>query len=352
MLHAEQEGRVGQHAHQALLDPVVERSGLVASRAEEAEQHVELVRRHRAPPGAARHRAQDLGRAGFVGGTAGPAREQPVAGRRGSRPRGVERAGDLDAVQAGVDAAEVDVGLRAGAITVAGRRQHRHADTLYVPVVAVEGHPERMLAGRRRDPQPKLLVGAVDHVAAAPHLAQSGLYVETLEALAVQPQIDQVASVESAHVVADVERVALQVQPDLVLAVRREVVAHGSAAAGAERQVLVHPHVLHQREVRQAVHGGLGPDRGIAERQTADLLRRQEVAFEQPGRHRQHLGDVVEALQRVVAGQQRLAVDLQRQQIPDGVRVLGPVQAVDRRAARVRRRRGMRVQRRLQLGDH
>ena len=63
-----------------------------------------------------------------------------------------------------------------------------------------------------------------------------------------------------------------------------------------------------------------------------------EVLLEQRRRDAQHAGDVVEAVALVVGGQQVGDVDLEIEQVADGVAVLGAVQAVDRLVARVRRR--------------
>jgi hypothetical protein len=48
----------------------------------------------------------------------------------------------------------------------------------------------------------------------------------------------------------------------------------------------------------------------------------------QSGRHREDVGDVVEAVAGVVRRQQRRAVDLDDEQVPNGVRVLGAIQTV------------------------
>ena len=53
-------------------------------------------------------------------------------------------------------------------------------------------------------------------------------------------------------------------------------------------------------------------------------------------RHRQHVGDVVEALVVVVRREQRLGIDIEPEQVADCVAVLDPVQAVRDGAAGVR----------------
>src|SRR5260370_630486 len=75
-----------------------------------------------------------------------------------------------------------------------------------------------------------------------------------------------------------VEVRALQHHADLVLAVQRKVVTDGRAATRSERQVVVHPHVLHQHHVRHAVGLQAGLHRRIADGEAADLSRGRQVA--------------------------------------------------------------------------
>ena len=78
-----------------------------------------------------------------------------------------------------------------------------------------------------------------------------------------------------------------------------------------------------------------------ADREPADLVGGREIALEQRRRQLQHAGDVVEAVARLVGGQQLGDLDVEVQQVADRVAVLGAVQAVERlRAAGVRVRRG------------
>ena len=125
-------------------------------------------------------------------------------------------------------------------------------------------------------------------------------------------------------------------------------------AARSERQVLAGPVVLPHR-VRDAVALRRRPDRGIADGETADRPGRDHVAFEQRRGQRQHVADVVESVADRIRGQQRLAVDVERQQVADGVHVLGAVQAMHRGVAgigrRVRRAIEARFERRRQRGN-
>ena len=60
----------------------------------------------------------------------------------------------------------------------------------------------------------------------------------------------------------------------------------------------------------------------------ADLGCRGGVAFDQSRRNAQSVRDIVESFARIVGGQQRGRVDIEREQIADGVRILSAVQAM------------------------
>ena len=91
--------------------------------------------------------------------------------------------------------------------------------------------------------------------------------------------------------------------------------------------------------LRQILADAIGfahrPARWIADRQGADLCRGRQIALLQRRRHAQHVGDVVEPVSGVVGRQQRRCVDLQREQIANGVGVLGAVHAPQHRPAGV-----------------
>ena len=104
------------------------------------------------------------------------------------------------------------------------------------------------------------------------------------------------------------------------------------AAARAERQA-VEAVVLRQRRPSIVTGIDVGGIVAIADRQAADLLRRRQIALEQRRRDLQHVGDVVEAVARIVGRQQRRDVDVgdvERQQVAHGVLVFGAVQPVER----------------------
>jgi hypothetical protein len=116
------------------------------------------------------------------------------------------------------------------------------------------------------------------------------------------------------------------------------------AALRSERQVVAEPFVLHEG-LRDLERVDDRTARGIADRQAAHGSRGRQVVLEERRRHREHARDVVEAfLVRFVRRQHGASVDLQPEQIADGVGVLDAVQAVNRNPARIGFRRGCRIQ--------
>ena len=167
------------------------------------------------------------------------------------------------------------------------------------------GGPRRRLRRRRpgRPPEPK-----------------------ELEALAVETDVELLGLAEPPP---------SQARGHDVLGVEREVVPHHRAAAAPERQVGADPAVL-QPEPGHAVGGHRRAEGGVADGQPADPRGRRQVALEQRRRHRQHVGVVVEAVRPVVGREQGADVDLEAEQVPDGVGVLGPVETARRGPARSR----------------
>ena len=127
--------------------------------------------------------------------------------------------------------------------------------------------------------------------------------------------------------------VALHPDREDVLPVERKVMAHRETAVGGERHAFVETDVAALEP--GAVHLHDRPVVGTADGGAADLGRRRDVAGHQRRGDGQHLGVVVEAEAGHVAWQQRLAVDLQPQQILDGVHVLHAVQAARHHPSRV-----------------
>ena len=131
---------------------------------------------------------------------------------------------------------------------------------------------------------------------------------------AVHAHVELVGDVADAADV--VVEVAAQPDPDGVLPVEGEVVAHRRAPAGAEGQVVAGVVVL-DLAVGHPVGVEARPQPGVADRELAHLPRRVQVALHEGRRHRQHVGDVVEALVVVVGRQQRLGIDLEPEEVAD-----------------------------------
>ena len=157
---------------------------------------------------------------------------------------------------------------------------------------------------------------------------------QALDERVVDPQLDVVLAFCDIAANRSAAIVATQLDLEEVVAVEREVVPHGQPPVRGERQPLPHPRVLPRagrdpvgldyRAVLEGAHG-----------EPADLAGGRDVAFHQGRRHRQHLGVVVEAEAGHVAREQRLSVDLQVQEILDGVDVLRAIHAARRDPSRV-----------------
>ena len=133
---------------------------------------------------------------------------------------------------------------------------------------------------------------------------------------------------------------------DVVVAVLRERVGHRRAAARADRQT---GHMIFLRQIGRQPNGvGLQRRLCAADRETADFLRGRNVAV-QERRRKIADRDVVEAVSAVIRWQQRRGVDVERQQVSDGVLIFGSIQATERlRATGVRFGGGSRIELSLQ----
>ncbi len=112
----------------------------------------------------------------------------------------------------------------------------------------------------------------------------------------------------------------------LILAVRGEVMLDNRSATSTERQavpvVLLGPCALH------VVGSSNRTGTRVAQCLARYLLRCRQVLVQEGRRHLQRRGDVVESIMRLIPRQQRRGIDVQVQQIGDGVRILAPVQAM------------------------
>ena len=99
-----------------------------------------------------------------------------------------------------------------------------------------------------------------------------------------------------------------------------------------------------------AIHDAIETDGRIAHGKAADLRGRRDVALDECRRDTKHVGNVVEPSRRIVWRQQCADVDVEREDIADDVAVLGAVQAVERRGARIQSACGSRVERGFESG--
>ena len=121
--------------------------------------------------------------------------------------------------------------------------------------------------------------------------------------------------------------------PEPVFAVRRKDVLHRDPATGAVRRAL-HPLEL-GGPPRNVVAGFRGGGARIADREAADVAGGAKVGIHQGCREQLDIGDVVEVGADRVLRQVVGPVHRQRQQIPDGGAVFGPVQPLEGAAAGV-----------------
>ena len=159
----------------------------------------------------------------------------------------------------------------------------------------------------------------------------------------------------------DLERIGLRTvsglqarDPDLehILGVERKVVRDRHAGARVERHVLVQllvPRAL-VRIAFRVVNLFDRLQRQIADRQAADPARRRHVPIQQRRRGREHRRDVVEPVAGIVDRQPLARPDVDREQIADGVAVLGAIQPVHRRAPRIRVGHRRAIDRLFQIG--
>ena len=131
---------------------------------------------------------------------------------------------------------------------------------------------------------------------------------------------------------------------DRVLRVEREEVPDQRAALRAERLILAEPFVLHERLGNlERVDDRI--ERRIADGEAAQRPRGRQIVLEQRRRDREHARHVVEAfLIGFVRREQRASVDLEAEQIANRVSVLAAIQSMHGNAARMRLRRGGRVE--------
>ena len=147
----------------------------------------------------------------------------------------------------------------------------------------------------------------------------------------------------------DVQVRAIQLRAELVLGVERERVTNLKTTDRSERKpfdVLVLRQIL-----RNAIGVAAWPHRAVANGEPADFAGCCEISLLQRRRHAEHVGDVVEAVRRIVRRQQCRHIDIERQQIPDRVLVLRSIESMEQRAAWIRPRLCSLVETRLERRD-
>ena len=325
-LAPEQEVGAHQHAAEGHLDARVEVAAL-ASQMEETQQHVEVAVVERPPERPASQPPEDLTGAGRFLRTRRRGGGRRAADEDGAAAGGVAAAGDVVRPPQ-LDAADARIEGLVARVLVARHRVVRPAHAFQHRRLIDEGHREPVRAGGHAETHLPPVVGRVPVV--PPLLVARGIVHGAAHGQgphqgAVEPHLELVPAGEAAQpsVVG-----AREVDLDDVLAVHGEGMPHREPTPRPERQVVADPRVLLQilvdgedlrrrRQIR------------VAHRQPADLPRRRQIALGQHRRHRQHVGDVVEAVAGVVGRQEHPGVDLEREQVADGVGVLGPVQTVD-----------------------
>ena len=169
-------------------------------------------------------------------------------------------------------------------------------------------------------------------------------HVELRDLLAVESQVQAVLFGDPVDGAA---AIPLQPYPQLVGGVGRQVQVGVQPPAGAERQA-VEMGALGQAG-RRGIPGGDGRRGRVPDGEPGDLSRGRHVALEEQRRDAERVGDVVEPV-RLVVRRQRVDVDVEPQQIADGVAILGAVHAVQQRTSGVGIGGGRAVQRGLQPG--
>ena len=139
-----------------------------------------------------------------------------------------------------------------------------------------------------------------------------------------------------------------------IVRIDREIVLNRETGPRVERQVVADALVAHalERIARRAVDLLVGLLRRIADGQPADAARGRQITLDQHGRCRQHGADVVEAVARIVHRQPVAGPDIDGQQVPNGVAVLGAIQPMDGGAAGIGIGRRRLVERRFKKRDH
>ena len=150
---------------------------------------------------------------------------------------------------------------------------------------------------------------------------------EPLQQLAIQADVEPLRPPDALEVILILP---LQADFDQVLAIDRKVVVNRDAAARSQRQVFTLPVVLqHMQRDLEGLELGLGGRQ--TRRQPRDLPGHRHVSLQVSRRNREDIGEVVEAaVGRLVPGEQRLHIDVEREQVANRIVVFGAIETMDR----------------------
>ena len=274
----------------------------------------------------------------FLGRRDGAAGKDPAAARRLRHAGHHRRSDDGDVAhvrERGHAVADVHVGQRI--LERGDQIVHRPIEPLD------EGDRDPLRSGLDVDRRRADFEAVLPFVLAEVRLAHRGTDVEQRHALAVHRYVHLLGDAHRQHRVAAVdaaERLVVHRRADHVLAVGREDVHRGDAAARTHRRAV---HVPHLRLRAPDLVGDRRRARvAIADGEPADLARRAKVALHQRRRKTLHVGNVVEAAAERVGRQERVHVDVDTEQVAHGAGILGAVQSLERPPPRVRiQRRGL-----------
>ena len=293
----EEETRRDEHPAEGHLDAVVEAAAVGPPHREQAHEGIDVRHGDRTPVRPSGQRGQNPARARRLRVADGrPTHEQTPPALGVARPRSLVGTAD-----------EHIVDRDAVGRTAAG--------ALALCVLGEEARRDLVLAGREVQPH-------LEDAAALVRLLGVEVGVEQADARAVDPHVELRRGHAGGAPPAD---------PHLnrVLGVEGKEVAEQDAAAhvGRQRSYLL----ARGRPARGAValHDGAGG--AGADREPAHAPGRGDVLLDVQRRHRQHVADVVEAVAGVVGRQVARVVEVEPQEVADGVAVLGPVQPVDGR---------------------
>jgi hypothetical protein len=219
--------------------------------------------------------------------------------RRLSEPRGIERAGDLHAVDPGVPL----------------------VDRIYI--VYASGPPD--LKERRGQ-----------HVTSRANVHAEVTQVLVFHPPTVEGDVDRETGVGQRRVIA--------ADTEAIVSVERKVILHAQPAERSEReplQVLVLRELLRRLVDRRALRSG-----HVAHRGPAQLHRCGGIPLDERRRNSETRGDIVETRAGVVGRQQAAHICRHAEQVTDCVGVLGAIQPVQRRC---RRRRAAAAKSRLRI---